>query len=104
MEGVVSLDIYTCGNRKLIPVIPSIERLFAIKQAVDGAGSLNPPDPPAMLWSHKLRGFRDYSWNSFENDLGIDFLSKRFIELKRSVNKVHLALKNVIVSLPTIFD
>ena len=66
-----------------MPVIPSIELLFGIKQALNSSESLAPQDAPAMLWSHKLRGFRDYSWNSLENDLGIDFSSKRFIELKR---------------------
>merc|ERR1740138_449466 len=27
-EGVITLDLYTCGNAPLVPVIPIIERLW----------------------------------------------------------------------------
>jgi hypothetical protein len=47
-EGVITLDLFSCGDRPLMPVIPTIERLFGIG------------DKELMhtKWSHELRGFR----------------------------------------------
>ena len=83
LDGVISLDLYTCGKGKLIPVLPSIERLFGVRQVNDGdhIGS----EEPAMLWSHKLRGFRERSWENVEHDFGEDVAGKRYLEMKRHV-------------------
>ena len=83
LEGVISLDLSSCGNENLIPVVTTIERFFAIQQVEDDIQSSPSYEPPAMLWMFKLRGFREYSFNSLENDLGIDFAAKRYIDLKR---------------------
>jgi S-adenosylmethionine decarboxylase proenzyme len=45
-EGVITLDLFTCGSNPLIPVVKTIERLFGI-----GPNTLS-------QWSHELRGFR----------------------------------------------
>lgn len=82
-EGVISLDLSTSGNENLIPAVQIIERFFAIQQVTDETLSSPPFDPPEMLWMYKLRGFREYSFDSMENDLGIDFAAKRYIDLKR---------------------
>lgn len=45
-EGVITLDLFTCGANPLIPVVPVIERLFGIGENI------------VTNWSHDLRGFR----------------------------------------------
>mmetsp|Transcript_20520 Transcript_20520/g.37382 ORF Transcript_20520/g.37382 Transcript_20520/m.37382 type:complete len:889 (-) Transcript_20520:246-2912(-) len=81
-KGVIAMDLFTCGAAPLIPILPLIKRLFAIPSNDMIVGE---PDEahtePTMLWSHKLRGFRqDFSANykahedPLDQDLG-DFLS-----------------------------
>ena len=50
-EGVITLDLFTCGINPLIPVIPSIERLFGIPKSDE--------EEVICRWSHELRGFRN---------------------------------------------
>ena len=45
-DGVITLDLFTCGSSPLLPVIPLIQRLFGVGDAVE------------TKWSHELRGFR----------------------------------------------
>lgn len=53
-EGVITIDLFTCGSSPLIPVVPIVTRLFGIRSAD------NPDAPePTVLWAHKLRGFRN---------------------------------------------
>jgi spermidine synthase len=55
LDGVISLDLFTCGSGLLVPVIPLIEKLFALpREMVSEDDHL---DKPIVLWSHKLRGF-----------------------------------------------
>jgi len=49
-EGVITLDLFTCGSNPLIPVIPVIMRLFGIPRS-EG-------DEVISKWGHELRGFR----------------------------------------------
>jgi len=77
-SGVISLDLFTCGSAPLLPVLPTIEGLFGVPIAGAGEGAL----APAMVWAHKLRGFRqgfsrDYKKheNPLEQDLGADVLA-----------------------------
>lgn len=53
-EGVISLDLFSCGDMSLFPIVPLIERLFSIPQA--GATK-----KPQMVWAHKYRGVHDES-------------------------------------------
>mmetsp|Transcript_26461 Transcript_26461/g.49397 ORF Transcript_26461/g.49397 Transcript_26461/m.49397 type:complete len:761 (-) Transcript_26461:139-2421(-) len=46
-EGVITLDLFTCGNKPLIPVVSTIQELFGIGINIE------------MQWSHELRGFRN---------------------------------------------
>jgi len=66
-EGVITLDLFTCGSEPLLPSIQVIERLFSVPRddvAVSSGVYNNETDlmavqePPRMLWSHVLRGFR----------------------------------------------
>jgi S-adenosylmethionine decarboxylase proenzyme len=45
-EGVITLDLFTCGSNPLIPVVKTIEKLFGIGPNIHSQ------------WSHELRGFR----------------------------------------------
>jgi spermidine synthase len=45
-EGVITLDLFTCGERPLLPILPLIEKLFGIGDNIKSQ------------WSHELRGFR----------------------------------------------
>lgn len=49
-EGVITLDLFTCGNNPLVPVVSTIQELFGIPRANDKI---------EMQWSHELRGFRN---------------------------------------------
>jgi spermidine synthase len=46
-EGVITLDLFTCGSNPLIPVVSTIKELFGIGLNIE------------MQWSHELRGFRN---------------------------------------------
>lgn len=45
-EGVITLDLFTCGANPLLPAVAVIQRLFGIGENID------------TKWSHDLRGFR----------------------------------------------
>lgn len=68
-EGIITLDLFTCGSGKLIPVLPIIKRLFAIPETNDDGGILDSNKLPHMNWSHKLRGFRDGKKNHLSEDI-----------------------------------
>jgi spermidine synthase len=92
-DGVIAMDLFTCGAGLLIPVLPMIKRLFGIP-------GLDFPQEPLMKWSHKLRGFReDFSlgYNRHENPLEQD--------LSRDILANHrLMTKNVLLSGQTSFQ
>jgi spermidine synthase len=52
-EGVITLDLFTCGPNNLMPVVPVIEELFGVPRGGDS-------DPVQTMWSHELRGFRSH--------------------------------------------
>ena len=77
------MDLFTCGSGKLIPTLPIIHRTFGVKASDEDA------DDPTMLWSHKLRGFREgfvpgYSFdlNPLDSDLGAEILSSHDCDIK----------------------
>lgn len=49
-EGVITLDLFTCGNKPLIPAVAILKDLFGIPKSSDSI---------VMKWSHELRGFRN---------------------------------------------
>jgi S-adenosylmethionine decarboxylase proenzyme len=55
IPGVITLDLFTCGPKSLIPLISVIEELFAIPQKSNNDTSSI--SPPRLIWSHKNRGF-----------------------------------------------
>lgn len=52
LQGVITLDLYTCGPNSLLPLVPLVEKLFAVPQE-------NKETKPKAVWAHKIRGFPD---------------------------------------------
>ncbi len=73
--GVITLDLFTCGSGILVPVVPIIEKLFAVPKE-----NINERETMSMMkWRHQFRGFRkDNQWGNLENlagDLGDSIMS-----------------------------
>ena len=89
------MDLFTCGAGLLIPVLPVIKRLFGIHIPES-------PREPLMIWSHKLRGFRnDFSlgYNPYENpleqDLSQDLLANHHLTTKNALHSGKTSLQHV---------
>jgi len=52
-EGVITLDLFTCGSTSLLDSMPLIEDLFVIPR--------NPEEKPNVMWAYKRRGFNEQS-------------------------------------------
>ncbi len=88
-EGVIAMDLFTCGAGLLIPVLPMIKELFGVP-TYDRFGQKAGPES-ALLWSHKLRGFRhgfSPNYKRHENPLDVDlgdFVSRHDLNMKEHV-------------------
>ena len=49
-QGVITLDLFTCGSQSLLPIVETVERLFGVAATDDG---------PETVWAYKVRGFGD---------------------------------------------
>lgn len=78
-EGVITLDLFTCGANPLLPAMPMIERLFAIPQTGEAF-----TEEPRLLWSHKMRGFREKD-SILENDSSLMVLDRMEYDYKHLV-------------------
>ena len=101
IPGVITLDLFTCGNSPLLPLFPMIEDLFAIPMLPPrGEDSA---DPPHIIWTHKKRGFR-YDENGTKQEEEIDkdqfFLGWRDLEKKKEIATVETKFQKVEISLP----
>jgi len=92
--GVITLDLFTCGSGKLVPVVPIVERLFAVPEAellanLKEGESLPVELEPSTRWTHKFRGFR--KWNQWGNlgyltsDLGDLVLESTEYDYKKEI-------------------
>jgi len=87
LEGVITLDLFTCGGGLLVPLLPLVEAKFAVPSVdVEGDKAVQ----PTLLWSHKLRGFREgfasgyvRSKNPLDGSLGRYVLGKLDFDVKR---------------------
>jgi|AntRauTorckE5430_2_1112549.scaffolds.fasta_scaffold36785_1 hypothetical protein len=59
-EGVITLDLFTCGSNPLLPVVPDLERLFGIPRNKPNSSE---KEEIISQWSHELRGFRNSESN-----------------------------------------
>jgi hypothetical protein len=84
-EGVITVDLFTCGSAPLIPVIPKIVELFGIGENVHSQ------------WSHSLRGFRDGERHILDNqsDLAVMVLSPLEMYKKENVVSVKSAIQQI---------
>jgi len=95
-EGVITLDLFTCGSGELVPVLPIIEGLFSIprNKVVLGEGVWN--GGPVMRWSHILRGFRDgEEGNYLSTELGKDYLQDMSYTLKETVTSTKTKFQHI---------
>lgn len=90
LDGVLIMDVFTFGKSdELISLVNTISKLFAIQQQMkDNDDDVVTPAAPSILWSHRLRGFRDgfayytrYT-NPLETDLGADMLKMHYLDKK----------------------
>jgi len=91
-EGVITLDLFTCGPNPLIPVLPSVVRLFGVPSDPQDDGE--PMEAPTYLWAHKLRGFRDKS-NTYSADLGKYCLNIMDFDIKQEVASVQTDFQHI---------
>lgn len=52
VEGVITLDLFTCGDDSLLPIVPLAKSLFSVPRE-------NESTKPRVVWAHKFRGFED---------------------------------------------
>jgi hypothetical protein len=93
-EGVITLDLFTCGPKPLLPVVPDLEKLFGIPR-----NKPNSTEKEEIIsrWSHELRGFRnkhDKSNSYLDNssDLAMWVISPLLFGTKKqivSINSPH---------------
>jgi len=96
------MDLFTCGGNPLIPVLDSIINLFGVPRVPTlGEPEQDIPEP-TMLWSHKLRGFRegfapgyDRGRNPLDQDLGRYVLGKLDFDVKEKIVSAKTAFQNV---------
>jgi hypothetical protein len=52
-QGVITLDLFTCGPSSLLPIVSRVEQLFSVPRpwAVDLS------DMPEVIWAYKWRGY-----------------------------------------------
>lgn len=62
-EGVITLDLYTCGPNSLLSIVPMAEELFAVPREDEDA------EEPNIVWAHKTRGYPQGDTGSIEAEL-----------------------------------
>ena len=102
LEGVITLDLFTCGGGLLIPSLPSIQELFGMPQVPGPDENEEDMPVPTMLWSHKLRGFREgfapgyvRSKNPLDGSLGRYVLGKLDFDMKRPLLSTKTDIQSV---------
>lgn len=76
IQGVITLDLFTCGEGSLLPLISVIETLFGVPRST--------VEKPHMLWAHKNRGFKfGKTHNPEEIDINQFLLGWMEFDLKR---------------------
>ena len=89
VEGVITLDLCSGGHSSILPVLPIIERNFAVPRAHTPRNA-----KPEMRWAFKLRGFRfdpdESDLYSSAADLGGYILGDLGIEHKKEVSRLFL--------------
>jgi len=84
VEGVITFDLCVGGNIPILPLLPSIKRLFGVPRA------LPITQEPEMRWAFMLRGFREpnsYTSVLSSTDLAVSVLLELGTVMKRQVSE-----------------
>ena len=95
IEGVITLDLFTCGSSPLPPLIPTIQELFAIPRSPSNEGDM--VEQPKMMWAHKKRGFRRRQENVDPEHVDMDqyLLGWRDFDMKTHVASVETVFQTI---------
>ena len=80
MEGVITLDLFTCGSTSLLNHLQLIQNLFAVPRR-----NLKDAETPQVLWAYKRRGFNEQSNSAGSRDTFAYPLGIHGIESKQEV-------------------
>eukprot|EP00586_Coscinodiscus_wailesii_P023450 CAMPEP_0172519528 /NCGR_PEP_ID=MMETSP1066-20121228/291468_1 /TAXON_ID=671091 /ORGANISM="Coscinodiscus wailesii, Strain CCMP2513" /LENGTH=824 /DNA_ID=CAMNT_0013302133 /DNA_START=159 /DNA_END=2630 /DNA_ORIENTATION=- len=101
-EGVITLDLFTCGSNPLIPVVSVLEKLFGIPRAKQGGNCTESCEMEEIetFWSHELRGFRHYEdrkahYLDLQSDLAIWITSPLDLSYKKEIVSVESAYQRI---------
>ena len=84
-EGVITLDLFTCGSTSLLDSLDMIENLFAIPRQNE---LLAKEKPLKMMWAYKRRGFKDQSTMTGQRDTFAYPLGIHGVDVKKEVSKI----------------
>jgi len=95
IQGVIMLDIFTCGPNPLLPLIPMIQELFGVPRTPTQENET--VKQPRTLWAHKKRGFRtgEEKFNPESVDLDHFLLGFLWIERKTQIAYVETAFQTI---------
>lgn len=83
VQGVITLDLFTCGPNSLLNLLEDVKTLFAIPNT---SGS-NTPEEPNMVWAFKRRGFEtDEGYTPGISDLGTTLLGVLEFPQKKQIS------------------
>mmetsp|Transcript_30368 Transcript_30368/g.51974 ORF Transcript_30368/g.51974 Transcript_30368/m.51974 type:complete len:858 (+) Transcript_30368:175-2748(+) len=86
-EGVITLDMFTTSEKPLLPVLPSIKKLFGIPRVNAETGE---KEEVVTVWSHELRGFRTEDARKVHHLDGNSDISKHVTSPLEVVYKEHV--------------
>lgn len=99
-EGVITLDLFTCGPKPLLPAVADLERLFGIPRVkLDGSASASGEKEEIITqWSHELRGFRNKEHKSYldnRSDLAVSIFSPLLFGTKKQIVSVNSKFQRI---------
>jgi S-adenosylmethionine decarboxylase proenzyme len=90
IAGVITLDLFTCGPTSLLPVLPVVERLFAVPRRPVGHDFQEQVDErPHMQWAYKHRGFPSDPVDRNPDDVDMDQFMLGWIEYEMKNHMMH---------------
>lgn len=64
VEGVITMDLFTCGPNSLLPIVSKVEELFSVPRP----GATHLMDMPESIWAYKVRGFGEQNAKGEQNE------------------------------------
>jgi S-adenosylmethionine decarboxylase proenzyme len=99
-EGVITLDLFTCGPKPLLPAVADLERLFGIPRVKLDASASGSGEKEEIItqWSHELRGFRNKEHKSYldnRSDLAVSIFSPLLFGTKKQIVSVNSKFQRI---------